>query len=58
MGLVPADPTHVEPVEQMAEAAVALCTLADQTGRVITSGDLLRELGRPVRTLDGRRPYP
>ena len=34
MGLVPADPAHVEPVEQMAEAAVALCTLADLTGRV------------------------
>jgi NAD(P)-dependent dehydrogenase (short-subunit alcohol dehydrogenase family) len=58
MGLVPADPAHVEPLEQMAEAAVALCTLADLTGRVVTSGGLLLELGRPVRTLDGQRLYP
>lgn len=56
MGLVPENPAHVEPVEQMAEAALALCT-ADLTGRVVTSGDLLRELGVPVRTLDGRRAY-
>jgi citronellol/citronellal dehydrogenase len=58
MGLVPKDPAHVEPVEQMAEAALALCTRPDLTGRVVTSGDLLAELGIPVRTLDGRHPYP
>jgi citronellol/citronellal dehydrogenase len=57
MGLVPEDPAHVEPVEQMAEAALALCT-GDLTGRVVTSGEVLHELGRPVRTLDGRHPYP
>jgi NAD(P)-dependent dehydrogenase (short-subunit alcohol dehydrogenase family) len=53
MDLVPADPAHVEPVEQMAEAALALCT-GDLTGRVVTSGALLAELGRAVHTLDGR----
>jgi citronellol/citronellal dehydrogenase len=54
MGLVPEDPAHVEPVEQMAEAALALCTTRDLTGRVVTSGPLLAELGLPVRGLDGR----
>ena len=53
MGLVPEDPAHVEPVEQMAEAALALCT-GDLTGRVVTSGPLLRELDREVLGLDGR----
>jgi NAD(P)-dependent dehydrogenase (short-subunit alcohol dehydrogenase family) len=56
MDLVPEDPAAVEPVEQMAEAALALCTGAPGTltGRVVTSGALLAELDRPVRTLDGR----
>jgi hypothetical protein len=54
MQLVPDDPAHVEPVEQMAEAALALCTL-DLTGRVVTSGPLLAELDRPVHSLDGGR---
>jgi NAD(P)-dependent dehydrogenase (short-subunit alcohol dehydrogenase family) len=46
MGLVPEDPAHVEPVEQMAEAALALCT-GDITGRVTTSAAILDELGVP-----------
>ena len=56
MGLVPTDPAQVEPVEQMAEAALALCT-GGVTGRVVTSGEILRELGLRARTLDGRRAY-
>jgi NAD(P)-dependent dehydrogenase (short-subunit alcohol dehydrogenase family) len=44
-----------EPVETMAEAALALatCTPAELTGRIAYSLSLLAELGRPVRTLDG-----
>jgi hypothetical protein len=40
----------------MAEAALALVSGDPQvlTGRVVVSGDLLAELGRPVHTLDGR----
>lgn len=46
---------HAEPEETMAEAALALCTGNPKTlsGRVTTSLALLRELDRPVRTLDG-----
>jgi NAD(P)-dependent dehydrogenase (short-subunit alcohol dehydrogenase family) len=46
----------LEPVEQMAEAALALVTGDPRvlTGRVVTSGELLTELDRPVHTLDGR----
>jgi NAD(P)-dependent dehydrogenase (short-subunit alcohol dehydrogenase family) len=53
MGLVPEDPAHVEPVEQMAEAALALCS-GDVTGRVTTSRAVVREQDLTVRTLDGR----
>ncbi|MGZ4736201.1 MAG: SDR family NAD(P)-dependent oxidoreductase [Acidimicrobiia bacterium] len=55
MGLLPEDPRHVEPMEQMAEAALALCTVAPDrmTGRALTSAAVLAELGRTVRTLDG-----
>ncbi len=44
-----------EPVETMAEAALALCTGDPRalTGRVAQSLSLLVELGRPVRALDG-----
>lgn len=51
---------RTEPLETMAEAAVALCTgdPASLTGRVVTSLALLRELGRPVRTLDGAALLP
>ena len=48
-------PEMIEPVEAMAEAALALsCCDAKLTGRVTYSLDLLRELGREIRTLDGR----
>jgi NAD(P)-dependent dehydrogenase (short-subunit alcohol dehydrogenase family) len=48
-------PEMVEPVEAMAEAALALaCCEAKMTGRITYSLDLLRELGREIRTLDGR----
>jgi citronellol/citronellal dehydrogenase len=45
-----------EPLETVAEAVVALCECdqATVTGRVAYSLPLLVELGRPVRTLDGR----
>ncbi|WP_127784873.1 SDR family NAD(P)-dependent oxidoreductase [Rhodococcus sp. X156] len=44
-----------EPEETMAEAALLLCTAdpAEMTGRVAYSLPLLKELNRPVRTLDG-----
>jgi NAD(P)-dependent dehydrogenase (short-subunit alcohol dehydrogenase family) len=47
-----------EPVEGMAEAALALCSVdpARVTGRVVYSTDYLKELGREIRTLDGKRP--
>jgi len=46
---------RTEPLETMVEAALALCSgdPATLTGRVTTSLTLLRELGRPVHTLDG-----
>jgi NAD(P)-dependent dehydrogenase (short-subunit alcohol dehydrogenase family) len=45
-----------EPVETMAEAALALCTGDPRklTARVAQSLSLLVELGRPVRSLDGK----
>jgi NAD(P)-dependent dehydrogenase (short-subunit alcohol dehydrogenase family) len=50
------EPSMIEPVEVMAEAALALCSCDRDalTGRVAYSAKLLAELGRPVRTLDGR----
>ena len=55
LGLMPGEDTHVEPVEQMAEAALALATAdpAILTGWIGTSHDLLAELGRVVHGLDG-----
>lgn len=52
--LVPGWPS--EPEETMAEAALLLCTEdpAKVTGRVAYSLALLKEFGRPVRTLDGK----
>lgn len=53
------EPSMIEPVEAMAEAALALCSgdPATLTGRVAYSLRLLEELGRPIRTLDGRSLY-
>jgi hypothetical protein len=49
----------IEPVEAMAEAALALCCCDPEklTGRVCYSLRLLEELGREVRTLDGSAPW-
>lgn len=49
-----------EPEETIAEAALALCTGDPKvlTGRVAYNLSLLSELGRPVRTLDGRALVP
>ena len=60
MGLMPGDDTHVEPVEQMAEAVLALAAgdPAVLTGRIVTSAALLAELDRPVRNLDGSARTP
>jgi len=60
MGLMPGDDTHVEPVEQMAEAVLALATgdPAVLTGRTVTSAAILAELDRAVRNLDGSERTP
>ena len=43
-----------EPLEVMAEAILALATApSDARGIVVRDLDLLAQLGRPVRTLDG-----
>jgi NAD(P)-dependent dehydrogenase (short-subunit alcohol dehydrogenase family) len=49
------DEAAYEPLETMAEASLALCSAGPRvlTGRVATSLELLCELDRPVRTLDG-----
>jgi NAD(P)-dependent dehydrogenase (short-subunit alcohol dehydrogenase family) len=53
------EPSMVEPIEAMAEAALALCCCdpAQLTGRVTYSLRLLEELGREIRSLDGTAPY-
>jgi NAD(P)-dependent dehydrogenase (short-subunit alcohol dehydrogenase family) len=50
------EPSMIEPVEAMAEAALALVTGDPEklTGRIAYSLPLLAELGREIRTLDGR----
>ena len=55
LGLMPDGDTHVEPLEQMVEATLALATGDPQalTGRVVTSEAILTELGRTIRGLDG-----
>ncbi len=60
LGLMPGAETHVEPVEQMAEAALALAVAdaATITGRIGTSDEILRDLDRPVRNLDGSPRAP
>ena len=56
LGIVPEEFRRTaEPVEAMAEAAVALCASGAPTGRIAYSLDLLKSLSRPVRTLDGQR---
>lgn len=54
------DGAHWEPMEAMAEAALALCTGAPEalSGRCALSLPLLAELGRQVMTLDGRELLP
>lgn len=55
MGRMTQRPNLLEPVEQMAEAALALACAdaAVLTGRIVTSAAILTELGLVVRTLDG-----
>jgi NAD(P)-dependent dehydrogenase (short-subunit alcohol dehydrogenase family) len=54
------DPSHFEPLETMAEATLALATTdpTTVTGRITRSLELLVELDRPVRTLDGADLLP
>jgi NAD(P)-dependent dehydrogenase (short-subunit alcohol dehydrogenase family) len=54
------DPSHFEPLETMAEAALALATGDPSilTGRIARSLELLVELNRPVHTLDGTELLP
>jgi len=49
-----------EPIEVMAEAALALatCDPSEQNGLVVKSGPYLRKIGRVTRTLDGRQDLP
>jgi NAD(P)-dependent dehydrogenase (short-subunit alcohol dehydrogenase family) len=49
-------PEWCEPVECMAEAALALatCDPARDNGRILKSRPYLQDLGRPTRSLDGR----
>jgi NAD(P)-dependent dehydrogenase (short-subunit alcohol dehydrogenase family) len=49
-----------EPVEMMSEATLALCEPRSPllTGRLLYSAPLLQELGRPIRSLDGRSLHP
>ena len=60
LGLMPGDDTHVEPVEQMAEATLALATADPEilTGWIGTSQALLANLNREIRNLDGSRRAP
>jgi NAD(P)-dependent dehydrogenase (short-subunit alcohol dehydrogenase family) len=55
LSVVQLDAARTEPLETMAEAALALCSGDPRqlTGRVTYSLSLLVELDRPVRTLDG-----
>jgi hypothetical protein len=57
--MVPDDPSLIEPVEVIAEAALALCTCepGSITGRVVFTRALLKELGRTPRTLDGTADF-
>jgi hypothetical protein len=48
-----ANPDMAEPIEMMAEAALELVT-QPHVGRVTYSRSLLHEIGRPVRSLDGK----
>jgi citronellol/citronellal dehydrogenase len=57
LGVVPPEfQKTAEPVEAMAEAALALCLPGAPTGRIAYSLPLLEELGREIRTLDGKAP--
>ncbi len=47
------NPDMVEPVEMMAEAALELCT-GRHVGRVVLSREILHEVARKVRSLDGK----
>jgi NAD(P)-dependent dehydrogenase (short-subunit alcohol dehydrogenase family) len=47
------NPDMVEPVEVMAEAALELCS-GRHVGRVVFSRNILHEVGRKVRSLDGQ----
>jgi NAD(P)-dependent dehydrogenase (short-subunit alcohol dehydrogenase family) len=52
------EPSMIEPIEAIAEAALALATCAlGTTGRITYSLPLLQELAREIRTLDGTERF-
>lgn len=59
LGLVDDPRARIEPLEVMVEAALALCTTPPGviSGRVVTTRDILTELGIAPRTLDGAAEY-
>ena len=48
------NPDMVEPVEMMAEAALELCS-ERHVGKVVYSRDILHQVGRKVKSLDGKQ---
>ena len=54
------DDAPTEPLAEMAEAALALCSSDPRqlNGRIAYSGPLLAELGHAVHSLDGRSLHP
>ncbi len=59
LGLLPDDPTLVEPLEVTVEAAMAMCTCdpGSISGRVVSTRGILEELGRKPRSLDGSAEF-
>jgi citronellol/citronellal dehydrogenase len=57
VGRVPDE--QIESLEEMVEAAVALCDCPpERTGQMVVSLDLLVELERPILSIDARRTMP
>jgi len=59
LGLVPEDSALIEPLEVTVEAALAMCTgtPGEMNGRVVFTREILKELGRSPRTLDGSADF-
>ena len=59
LGMLPKDPSLIEPLEVTVEAAIAMCTVdpGSISGRVVSTRQILEELGRKPRTLDGSADF-